>query len=139
MIERDPKGWRRESSTEAIGRVLPEICASVVSRQLDQLETHEREVIEAAAAAGFEFAIETIAVALEQRGELVSGILVPLARRGQLVVAGEGAGGAQRNGIFRFRHQCYVNAIVRQASPLRQRTFERRIRAARESASRIAT
>jgi hypothetical protein len=106
---------------------------------LEQLETQEREAIEAAAAAGFEFALETVAIALGKRSEAVSGILGPLARRGQLIVVGEGADGGRRNGIFRFRHPCYVNAIDRQAPPLRQRAFERRIRAARGSASRIAT
>jgi predicted ATPase len=139
MIQRDANGWRRESSIEAIGRVLPDTWTKVVSRQLDQLETHERQAIEAAAAAGFEFALETIATALRQQSDVVSGILVPLARRGQLIVAGENSDGVRRNRIFRFRHHCYVDAIVRQASPLRQQAFERRIRAARESASRIAT
>ena len=110
-----------------------------MSRQLEQLDTHERDAIEAAAAAGFEFALETIAIVLGKRDEEVGGILAPLARRGQLIVAGEGAGGVRRNGIFRFRHRSYVDAIVRQASPLRQRAFERRIRALRESASRLAT
>ena len=138
-IVRDARGWLRESSAEAIGRVLADTWTNVVSRQLEQLETHERDAIEAAAAAGFEFALETIAIALGKRDEEVGGILVPLARRGQLIVAGEGAGGVRRNGIFRFRHRRYVDAIVRQASPLRQRAFERRIRALRESASRIAT
>ena len=139
MIQRDAKGWRRESSIEAIGRVLPDTWTKVVSRQLEQLETHEREAIEAAAAAGFEFALETIAAALRKQSDVVSGILVPLARRGQLIVAGENSGGMRRNGIFRFRHHCFVDAIVRQASPLRQQAFERRIRAAREPASHIAT
>jgi DNA-binding winged helix-turn-helix (wHTH) protein len=132
-------GWRRESSTEAIGWVLAETWSDLVGRQLEQLDTHEREAIEAAAAVGFEFALGPIAMLLGKRTEEVRTILGPLARRGQLIVAAEGADAARHHGSFRFRHRGYVEAIARKASPLRQRAFERRIRVLRESAARVAT
>jgi DNA-binding winged helix-turn-helix (wHTH) protein len=92
MIARDARGWRRKSSTEAIGRVLPETWTDIVVPQLEQLETHEREAIEAAAAVGFEFALGTVAVALGKRSEDVGAVLAPLARREQLIVAGDPLG-----------------------------------------------
>ena len=133
-------GWRRESSIEAIGRSLPDTLSAVVSRQLEQLESHEREAIEAAAAVGFEFTLAAVAVALRWPPGDVGQVLGPLARRGQLIVAGNTDGMAWSPAdLYRFRHAFYVDVIARHAPLLRQRAFADRVARWRDHPRRVAT
>jgi predicted ATPase len=140
LITLGTSGWRRESSIEALGRSLPETLSEAVSRQLEQLESHEREAIEAAAAVGFEFTLAAVAMALRCHPDDVSPVLGPLARRGQLIVADntDGAVPAHAN-MYRFRHPFYVDVIGRHAPLLRQRAFADRIAQFRGRPRRVAT
>jgi DNA-binding winged helix-turn-helix (wHTH) protein len=140
MIAQGPTGWRRESSVEAISRALPETLADVVARQLERLESHEREAIEAAAAVGFEFSLGAVGVALRWELRQVSDVLRPLARRGQLIVAANAHSGTYTAAdLYRFRHPFYVGVIARRAPLLRQREFSVRVSGLRELPRRVAT
>jgi DNA-binding winged helix-turn-helix (wHTH) protein len=133
-------GWRRDASLAAIDRAVPDTLAELVTRQLELLELHEREAIEAAAAVGVEFTLEDVAVALRSDPREAGAIIGPLARRGQLVVAGgsrrEGAPGRD---VYRFRHAFYVGVIARRAPQLRQRAFADRVSGLRAAGGRRAT
>jgi len=140
MIAPGPRGWRREASIAAIVRALPETLADLVTRQLDLLELHEREAIEAAAAVGFEFTLGEVAAALRSDPRRAGAIIGPLARRGQLVVPGSSPGAAPAAAdAYRFRHEFYVEVIARRAPQLRQRAFADRLSGRRPLARRLAT
>ncbi len=140
MIAPGPRGWRREASSGAIARALPETLADLVTRQLELLELHEREAIEAAAAVGFEFTLAEVAVALRSDARSAGAILGPLARRGQLVVPGGSRGAPPAAAAaYRFRHEFYVGVIARRAPQLRQRAFADRVSGLRAPAHRLAT
>ena len=140
LIAQGPTGWRRESSVDAIARALPDMLADVVTRQLEQLESHEREAIEAAAAVGFEFTLGAVVVALRWEPRAVGEVLRPLARRGQLIVAGTAPGATGTSAdVYRFRHHFYVDVIARRAPLLRQRAFSARVSGLPEHQHRVAT
>lgn len=140
LIAPGQDGWRRESSIAAIARALPEALAGTVERQLEQLELHERAAIEAAAAVGFTFTLGDVALALGSEPRAAAAVLGPLARRGQLVVAGHGHGAAPAAGdVYCFRHPFYVGAIARRAPQMRQRAFADRVSGRRAVAHRLAT
>jgi DNA-binding winged helix-turn-helix (wHTH) protein/predicted ATPase len=142
MIEPGAAGWQRVAPPDAIARVLPEAVAAVVTRQLETLEPREREAIEAAAAVGVEFSLDAVAAVLRWGQQEVDAVLGPLARRGQLIVAGDatnedalrGSGGRHR-----FRHACAAEAIARRAPHRRQRAIAGRVQELRDPARRVAT
>jgi DNA-binding winged helix-turn-helix (wHTH) protein len=139
-IVRGQNGWRRERSIAAIARVLPDALADMVTRQLELLELHEREAIEAAAAVGFEFSLGEVAAALRADPREVAAVIAPLARRGHLLVAGHAHGAVPAAGdSYRFRHAFYVEVIARRAPQRRQRAFAARVSGLRAVAHRLAT
>ena len=139
VIARGQNGWRRELSIAAIARVLPDTLADMVTRQLELLELHEREAIEAAAAVGFEFTLGDVAVALRADPREVAAVITPLARRGHLVVAVHAHRAPAAGDTYRFRHAFYVEVIARRAPQLRQRAFADRVSGLRAVAHRLAT
>jgi len=140
LITQVSSGWRREASIEAVGRSLREALSDVVNRQLEQLESHEREAIDAAAAVGFEFTLAAVAIALRCHPDAVGQVLGPLARRGQLIVADDIEATAPAPAdAYRFRHAFYVDVIARHAPLLRQRAFADRLARWRGRPRRVAT
>ncbi len=140
LVVEERDGWRRDASHEAIARALPETLGEVITRHVDHLDPLERELLEAAAAVGLEFAAASVAAALEQRVEHVRRVLGPLARRGHLIVAvgaTDHSGAAQAT--YRFRHPLYADLIAQQAPMLRQLRVVQRLSHARETARQDLT
>ncbi len=121
LVILDADGWRREASIETIATALPETLGEAVARQLDQLDSFEREALEAAAAIGLSFTASSVAMALQSRVEEVRRVLGPLARRGHLIVAaGTDDSSSPVQGSYRFRHPLCADVIAQRAPMLRQ-------------------
>jgi predicted ATPase len=131
-------GWRREASLELIVSALPETLAEAVSRQLDQLDPSEREVLEAASVVGLEFNAGSVALALGRRIEQVRLLLGPLARRGQLIVHSGANGSRGAQDAYRFRHALYAEVVSERAPMLRQLRVAERFSQARDVTLRRA-
>jgi predicted ATPase len=134
-VVQEREGWRREASLEAIARALPGTLGEVIARQVDHLDSLEREALEAAAAVGLEFTVSSVAAALQQKVEHVRTVLGPLARRGHLIVT-VAAAGPSRGPLttYRFRHALYADLIAQQAPMLRQLRVVERVSHVRELA-----
>ena len=135
LVVQEREGWRREASLEAIVRALPGTLGDVIARQVNHLDSLEREALEAAAAVGLEFTASSVAAALQQKVEHVRCVLGPLARRGHLI-ATVAAAGPSRGPLttYRFRHALYADLIAQQAPMLRQLRVVERVSHVRELA-----
>jgi DNA-binding winged helix-turn-helix (wHTH) protein/tetratricopeptide (TPR) repeat protein len=96
---------------------LPRSLREMVEHHLDRLQSADREVIEAAAVAGIDFAVQL----LGSSGEVddVWQRCHALARRDQLIAFDDRG----RQGYFRFRHSLYQEVIYAGVPPPRRRAL----------------
>ena len=131
LVAKGTDGWRHEAPMQTIAKALPETLSESIALQLDQLDTREREALEAAAAVGTEFTSSTVAFALEAKVEAVRSVLRPLARRGQLIIPGSRpgtqAGARAIQDVYRFRHALHADVIAQRAPMLRQLRITERV------------
>ena len=101
----------------------------MIDRQLDAVARDDRELLEAAAVAGAEFAVPVVAAAVAGTPDAVEARFVALARRAQLV---EAAGSSRwPDGTlaarFRFRHALHQTVVYDRVPPGRRERLHLRV------------
>ena len=116
--------WRIAGALEG---VVPETLRQLVERQLDELGSDERHVLEAASVVGIAFAVAPVAAATGLRPEAVEDVCARLAGNGYLVCAvgvavwPDGTTG----GSYEFLHALYREVLYRRLAPAQRRRLHR--------------
>ena len=108
---------------------VPESVRDMIERQLEKLDAHERDIVQAASLVGEEFPAPAVAAALGCDPEGVEGRCAALARRGQFLEPAESArwpDGTLAAG-FRFRHSLYRTVLAACLHPGRRERLHRLI------------
>ena len=129
MLRKQEGVWRLDAEVEALCDHVPDNLRQLIDAQLDRLSAAEQRVLEAASAAGVEFAAQAVAAGLRQAVERVDEVCAVLARRGQWLRAvgeqywpdGTVAGG------YRFGHALYQQVLYRRLAAARRVQLHQRI------------
>jgi DNA-binding winged helix-turn-helix (wHTH) protein len=142
-LRRSAMGWRLDGSRDAVEAMLSASLADGLQCQMDQLEPEDRLTLEAAAAVGAEFSVETTALALGASSINLPALqrrLDALARRRVLIEAlpapidVTGPSFAR----FRFRHPISADLLLAWAPLARRFDFAGRLERTEQPLSRLA-
>ena len=142
-LRRTPSGWRLDGSREAVEAMLSASLSDGLQYQMDQLDPDDRQTLEAAAAVGSEFRVESIALALGAPAISLPALqrrLDELARRCVLIEALPGPLDTTGRSLtaFRFRHPLSADLLLAWAPVGRRFDFASRLDRSDQPLSRLA-
>lgn len=135
LVESDGR-WEMRSAPQSVERAVPADVRHMIEARLDRLTLQERRLVEAASAAGLEFAAASVAAALGEDVAEVDERCAALARR-QLLLRANGEEGwpdGTVTGRYSFVHALYRDVTYDQVPVARQADLHRRV-ARREEAA----
>lgn len=129
VLARRGERWVIAGDLARAEATVPESVRDMVERQLEKLDAHERDILQAASLVGEEFPASAVAAALACDPEGVEGRCAALTRRGQFLETAESARWPDGTlaAAFRFRHSLYRTVLAACLNPGRRERLHRLI------------
>jgi len=129
FIVQQQEEWILQAKVRDIERGIPESLQQIIEQQIEEQESHNRQLLEVASAVGMEFAAAAVASGLEEDEELIEERCAGLARHGQFLRFRnyqEWPDGSV-TGHYSFIHALYQEVLYGRITPSRRRRLHRQI------------
>ncbi len=127
VVQHEGEQWQLLDDVEQVG--IPDSVQQLIRRQLERLPEEEQRLLEGASVAGPEFAVATVAAALQRELDSVEDACEQLAWQGLFLEESGVAEWADGTvcGQYRFRHVIYQQVLYERISAARQVRLHRLI------------
>jgi DNA-binding winged helix-turn-helix (wHTH) protein/tetratricopeptide (TPR) repeat protein len=129
MIRLSASGWELAARVADVANCSPETVRQLMDIQIDRLESNEQRILEAASLVGVQFAVGSVAHALELPADEIDKVCEGLANERRLLrfVASEAWPDGSIQSHYSFRHALYRDAALRRVAMATKRLWHRRI------------
>jgi predicted ATPase len=121
--------WQATGDADVVAQSIPESMASLIERELEQLDELERSILETASVAGTEFSSLAVAAGAGQHVFRVEDVCMRWIKEGRFIKPAGSAERAMTAVTLRgsFLHPLYRRVIYAQIGPARRAEVHRRI------------